>query len=118
MNILLVVLYCIFTTLGLILFKYGSNQEFIFMVKNNIFQIKLSIYSIIGLCFYALSFIIYILILPRYNLSYIIPFISAITYISIFLLSIFLLKENVTIISILGVVIVFVGILLINIGCK
>lgn len=118
MNILLIILYCVFTVTGLILFKYGSNQAFIFIIKSNLLQIKLSVFSIIGLCFYILSFFIYVLLIPKYNLSYIIPFTSALTYLSIFLLSIFILKENITMISILGALIVFVGIILINIGFK
>ena len=112
MSILLVVLYCVLTVAGLILYKVGANHEFVFMIKNNIFQIKMSLISLIGLCCYVCSFLIYILLIPRFNLSYILPVTAAITYISIFILSVLLLKEQVTLNSIIGTVFILIGILL------
>lgn len=116
MGIFLVIIYLILTVSGLILYKFGANKEFLFSISNGVFQIKLSLISIIGLCCYLLSFIIYMLVLPKFDLTYIMPVTSAISYISIYILSILVLKESVTIYGVLGSFIILIGVILINLG--
>ena len=70
----------------------------------------------IGLLCYLGSFLIYILILPKYNLTFIYPLMTSLSYIGIYLLSIFVLKETVTITGIIGSIIIMAGIVLVNIG--
>ena len=52
MGILLVAVYLILTVSGLILYKLGANKEFLVSISNGVFQIKLSLISIIGLVCY------------------------------------------------------------------
>ena len=78
-------------------------------------NIKLSLISILGLLCYLSSFLIYILILPKFNLSYIMPITSAISYIGIFILSALVLKETITSNGIIGAFIILVGIIIMNI---
>ena len=118
MQIIMVALYLILTVSGLILYKYGSNQEFILNINSKTFELKMSLISIIGLLCYLCSFIIYMIILPRFNISYIYPIMSAVTYIGIFVLSILVLKEKITTTGIVGSVIILIGILTINLGNK
>lgn len=118
MGIFLVVLYLILTVSGLILYKFGANKEFVFSVSNGIFQIKLSLISIIGLVCYLFSFLIYMLVLPRFDLTYIMPVTSGVTYISTFILSVLVLKESVQVNSIVGSIIILVGIIIMNLGGK
>lgn len=118
MQILMVAIYLILTVSGLILYKYGSNQNFSLMVNSKTFELKISIISIIGLLCYLCSFIMYMIILPKFNISYIYPIMSAVTYIGIFVLSILVLKEKVTMTGIIGSIIILIGILTINIGNK
>lgn len=114
MQILLVAIYLIFTLSGLILYKLGANQEFIFSITNGIFNIKISIISFIGILCYLCSFMLYLFILPKFNLSYIMPIMSAISYVGIFVMSILVLKESVTIYGIIGSAIILIGILVMN----
>lgn len=114
MQILLVIIYLMLTVSGLILYKLGANQEFLFTVTNGIFNIKMSIISLIGLLCYIGSFLIYLFILPKFNLSYIMPIMSAISYIGIFVLSILILKEKVTTYGVIGSIIILIGILIMN----
>lgn len=116
MQFLLVALYLILTVSGLILYKLGANQEFVFTVTNGIFNIKMSIISFIGLICYIGSFLIYLFILPKFNLSYIMPIMSAISYIGIFILSILILNEKVTTYGIIGSIVILIGILIMNLG--
>ena len=114
-RILLVALYLILTIAGLILYKYGATKDFNISIINGIFNIKLSLISILGLLCYLSSFLIYILILPKFNLSYIMPITSAISYIGIFILSALVLKETITSNGIIGAFIILVGIIIMNI---
>lgn len=118
MKYLLVILYLILTVAGLILYKYGSNKNFVFEIQNGVFNLKLNVISILGLFCYLLSFLIYIIVLPRFDLSYIIPLTSAVSYISIFTLSILVLKESVTVYGIIGSIIILIGIIILNFGGK
>ena len=116
MKYLLVALYLILTVSGLILYKLGANKGFSASVSGGFFKLDLSVISIIGLLFYLVSFLIYIFILPKFELSFIMPLTSAISYMSIFILSILILKETVTVTGIIGAVIIGIGIVIINLG--
>ena len=108
-------MYLILTVAGLILYKYGTTKEFNISYINNIFQFKISIYSIIGLICYLFSFLIYMLILPKFDLSYIMPVTSGISYISILVLSAMVLKESISVFGIIGSVFILIGVIIMNI---
>lgn len=116
MKYFMIILYLVLTVSGLILYKKGTNQEFLLSITEGIFNFKISLISLIGLLCYLGSFLIYILILPKYNLTFIYPLMTSLSYIGIYLLSIFVLKETVTITGIIGSIIIMAGIVLVNIG--
>lgn len=118
MECFMIILYLVFTILGLILYKKGTNQEFLINISNGNLQLKMSVLSIVGLLCYVCSFLIYILILPRFNLTYIMPLMSAFSSISIYILSILVFKESLTVYGIVGSIIILVGVLILNIGGK
>ena len=116
MKYVLIVIYLILTVSGLILYKKGANSNFVLEIKNNALNIKLSLVSIAGLFCYLFSFLIYMLILPKFDLTFIYPLMTAISYIGIYILSIFILNESVTTLGIIGSIIIMVGIFIVNIG--
>lgn len=116
MKYVLIIIYLILTVSGLILYKKGANSNFIFEIKNNALNIKLSLISIIGLGCYLMSFLMYMLILPKFDLTFIYPLMTAISYIGIYILSIFILNESVTTLGIIGSLIIMIGIFIANIG--
>ena len=115
MQILMVAIYLVLTVAGLILYKYGANKGFNFLITKGSLNVKLSIISIIGLMCYLFSFLLYMLILPKFNISFIMPVTSAVTYIATFILSIMILKETVSFNGIIGAFIILVGIIIMNI---
>lgn len=114
-KIFMVALYLILTVAGLILYKYGANKGFEFSLANKAFNLKINFISILGLVCYLFSFLLYMLILPKFNISYIMPLTSAVSYISIFALSAMVLKEAITTNGIIGVIIILIGIVIMNI---
>lgn len=114
MKLFMVIVYLILTVSGLILYKYGANKGFDFSIMKGSLNIKLSLISIIGLVCYLFSFLIYMLILPRFNISFIMPVTSAVTYIATFILSILVLEETVSTNGIIGAVVILIGIMIMN----
>lgn len=114
-KIITVILYLVLTVSGLILYKYGANKNFAISFTNSVFNLKISFISILGLLCYLASFILYMTIIPKFNISYIMPLTSAISYISIFILSAMVLGEKLTINGIIGAIIILIGIVIINI---
>lgn len=114
MKIIMIAIYLILTISGLILYKKGTNENFLINFSNGTLHVKLSLMSILGLLCYLSSFLIYMFILPMFDLTYIMPLMSAFSSISIYVLSILVLSESVTIFGILGMIVIVIGVLMIN----
>lgn len=112
---LYIILYLFFSLLGLTLIKLGGNyQDWVFHISK--INLKISYVSILGFISYIASFLIYtIIIIPRYELSYITAFLTGITQIIILLIAYFVFRENITIFKVLGILAIIIGIVLINI---
>ena len=115
MNYLLIILYLICASLGQILFKYGCNKSFKLEFYNGTLNFNLNIISIIGLFLYVISFILFFYMMSKYNLSYIVPILTGILYISIIMLSTIILKETITTIQLVGIGFILVGVITMNI---
>lgn len=117
-NILLVAIYAIFSVAGLVCYKYGTNINFNVVFKDSSINFNMHIMAIIGLAFYLISFLLYMLVLPKFNLTDILPIISAITSIAIYILSIIVLKEPINIQKIIGAVIIAIGVFIMSFKFK
>ena len=114
----LILVYLILTVSGLILYKKGANSDAILSINKGVLSIKLSLISILGLACYMVSFLLYMLILPKFDLTFIYPVLSAISYISIYILSILVLGESTTGMGIVGSIIIMIGIFVVGISKK
>lgn len=114
MNYILPIIYVICTVLGLLLYKYGASKEFGFAFTNGNLSIKINIISIIGLVLYLVSFLLYILILPKYDITYILPIVSTATGILIFVSSIVFLGEASSMTKWIGFIIMTIGVIIVN----
>jgi small multidrug resistance pump len=111
-NILLMVLYVFLTVSGLILFKLGSNSTQMEIIAKGIMSLQISFTSIIGIFCYLSSFIVYLLLISRNTLSFIMPVMTGIVYISVLTASVIILKEKITLFSIIGSLLILVGVIL------
>ena len=118
-SIVLLSLYILFTAFGLVLYKYGTNINFTFNIENMTdIVVNVNIYTLIGLCFYVISFILYIIILPKYKLTDIMPILSAITAVLIYALAVLILKEIVTIQKMVGIAVIVIGVFIVSFDFK
>ncbi|MEY7999646.1 SMR family transporter [Clostridium sp. Mt-5] len=103
--------------IGQVLVKYGAvNLQLNFTIKYllpSILAILKNIPVMFGIISYGLSFLLWIKVLSKVELSYAYPMVS-LGYIVTMLFSYFLFKENISFIRVLGVGFIIVGVILIS----
>ena len=113
-NIILVILYLIFSVSGILLMKAG-NIIFLGEGAFSEYSININVLSIAGMVSYVVSFLLWVVIIPRFDLSYIVPIAIGVGQVFILLASLFIFKETVSTIQFIGIAAILVGIILLNI---
>ena len=93
--------------------KLGSSSLNI-QLQQTIFSMNISLISLLGLFCYLISFILWMLIISRSDVSYIVPLGVACTNIAILIASNLILKETITTNALIGAVVIIVGIVIMN----
>lgn len=117
MTIIMFIFYVILASSGLILFKLGSNDAnltFIFFG----FSIDYSIKMLFGILCYGFSFILWMLIVRRIDLTIAMPLSVAIVNTLVVIGSCLILKEKITFIQGLGIFIIIFGVCIMTGGNK
>lgn len=117
MTILLFVIYVILSSSGLILFKLGALSPNLNLEIFN-FSFNFSIKSIIGILCYGFSFILWMIIVSRVNLTVAMPLSVALVNTLVVLGSCYFLKEKITLLQGIGIFIIVFGVCLITGGKK
>ncbi len=114
MRILLIVIYVILTSAGLILMKKGGNAGKITMGSGE-FAFSMSLVSALGFVCYILSFLLFTRIIMMFdNVSYISPICNGIAQACIVIASILFLKEKFSIYTIGGALLIISGVVIMN----
>lgn len=112
--IILFVCYLFCTVGGLTLVKVGSDNN-AFALNSNFFNLSLSYTTIMGLFLYVASFIMWIVIVQKYELSYIQPIALGLSNILIIAASIFILGESIGLFQWIGIACILGGVILMNV---
>ncbi|MBO0419478.1 hypothetical protein DFR54_1056 [Vagococcus fluvialis] len=112
---ILFLVYVILSSSGIILFKLGSAELSIKMVSNQL-NMNFPMMSILGLMCYLISFILWMIIISKSDVSYIVPLGLGLTNVLILVGSMVVLKESINVYGIIGIVMILGGTLLINKG--
>ncbi|MBO0487279.1 hypothetical protein VBG40_12245 [Vagococcus fluvialis] len=112
---ILFLVYVILSSSGIILFKLGSAELSIKMVSNQL-NMNFPMMSILGLMCYLISFILWMIIISKSDVSYIVPLGLGLTNVLILVGSMVVLKESINVYGIVGIVMILGGTLLINKG--
>lgn len=102
------------TSIGLIVLKLGSKGGALVELSNGKPVIHLTPLTVIGVLLYGISFLLYIYLLAKNDLSYIIPLTTALVYMVIFVASAFIFKESFTVLKIIGISLILAGVVLIS----
>ena len=117
-NIILIVVYIILTIAGVVLFKLGTQKDFLVSIATGIFTLKISLISIIGLVCYLCSFFMYMFLISKFDLTYIVPVTTGIVQVATFVLAIMIFKESVTVSKVVATGLILIGVILLNIQKK
>lgn len=77
-------------------------------------HLNLNAYSISGVLLYGMSFLVYVYLLSKHDLGYIIPLTTAMVYAVIFTASYFIFHEVFTTAKILGIALIVAGLVFLN----
>lgn len=115
MLVILFILYVLLASSGLILFKMGANNPNINIDVFN-FHFTFSIKSLIGIVCYGFSFLLWMIIVSKMNLTVAMPLSVAIVNTLVVVESCLLLKEKITISQGVGIFIVIMGVVIMTWG--
>ncbi len=112
---ILIGLYVISTSLGLIVLKIGTNGAAPILLESGRPTLNINPLVIFGIALYATSFLLYIYLISKFDLGYIIPLTTALVYLIIFIASFVIFDEIFTFVKILGIILILTGVILLNI---
>lgn len=114
MSKILVTLYILATSSALVLLKLGSKAAPPIHFANNKLQLNINPLVLGGVFLYGLSFLIYIYLVSKNDLGYIIPLTTAFVYVAIFVASYFIFNEVFTTLKVIGIALILSGLILLN----
>jgi drug/metabolite transporter (DMT)-like permease len=111
MQKLIITLYVLITSAALVVLKLGTRED-----EPRFFNLPFPVnfYTIAGVILYGLSFLLYVYLISKYDLGYIIPLAAAFVYILIFTASFFIFNEVFTVVKVAGITLIVAGLILLN----
>ena len=116
MSNIIILLYALVSSLGLILLKLGGQSGAPIYWEGGKVVFNLSLLAISGIALYGVSFIIYMYLISKNDLGYIIPLTTALVYIFIFVASFIIFKEAFSMTKIASILLILTGLVLLNSG--
>ena len=110
--IIYILIYLIFSTLGLFLLK-ASLISVKFNSIVNLIELVKNVEFVVGFFLYGLSFIVWLFLLSKKDLSYIYPIVIGLSYLFVILTSVLFLNEGFTVAKLIGVILVGLGVVVI-----
>ncbi len=116
MKYLLVVIYMFFTTSGLTFMKLGGDSLKLGLKDG--FSLSMGWKTFVGFLLYLVSFVLWQKLLVKYDLSVMVPIVTGIIQIIILIIGYTIFKESFNVISLIGALIIVVGIIVLAYGAK
>jgi len=112
--LILLIIYLLLSVGGLLLFKKGTQLGTGFeIVKGNI-NININFMVLVGLAFYVFSFILYMFLVSKYDLSYISPISMGLAQVMTLVGAVIFIKEEINLPQLVGIGLIIFGIILAN----
>lgn len=109
-------MYVLSTSSGLILLKLGTSNGMPISFVENAIKFNFNLYSLAGIFLYGCSFLLYVYLISRFDLGFIIPVTTALVYILIFTASFFIFHEVFTVMKIAAISLIILGVILLNLN--
>jgi len=114
MKYILTIIYLLCTTGGLAFMKAGGDS--LKVSFHDGFTFKIGLLTFIGFALYLVSFLLWQRMLIKYDLSIMVPIVTGIVQVIVLLIGLFIFKESISIISLVGALIVITGIIVMGLG--
>lgn len=111
----LVAVYILATSSALISLKLGSADGAPLSFINGRLHLNITPFAVLGIFLYGFSFLLYMYLISKLDLGYIIPITTAFVYVIIFTASFLLFKESFSPTKLLAITLILGGIILLNI---
>lgn len=113
MNIILFIIYVFLSSSGLILFKLGANSANIHLDLLGI-TLGISVKMILGIACYGLSFLLWLYLVSKMNLTIAMPLSVALVNTLVLIGSCLFLNEKISFVQGIGIFIIILGVVLIT----
>jgi small multidrug resistance pump len=114
MSKIILALYVLATSFALVCIKLSTKTGAPVHYADNRLQFNINFYTVAGITLYGLSFAIYIFLISKYELGYILPLTTAFVYVLIFIASFFIFHEAFTVVKVIGIALIMSGVVLLN----
>ena len=114
MSKIIIALYVLATSFALIALKLGSKAGAPVHYIDHKIQFNINFYTVGGVMLYGVSFLVYMYLISKYDLGYIIPLTTAFVYILIFSASYIIFHEVFTSFKIIGIILIVMGLVFLN----
>lgn len=115
-NYILMGAYVLSTASGLVLLKLGTTTGLPISLVENSIKFNLNPFAVSGLFLYGLSFLLYIYLLSKFDLGFVIPLTTALVYVLIFIASFMIFKESFTMLKIIAIALILSGVVILNLN--
>lgn len=116
MKYLLTIVYLICTTGGITFMKLGGDSLSL-SFKNGI-TFKIGFITFFGFFLYLISFLLWQRMVVKYDLSTMVPVVTGIVQILVLFIGHFVFKESINVISLIGAILIIIGIIIMAFGNK
>jgi len=118
MQYIIIAVYVLFSVSGVVFFKLGSADVLALDISRTNFSLKISWLSVLGLICYIISFLIYMGLVSKNNLSYLVPVVTGAVYLLTMSSSVLIFKEVIQLPQFAGSVLILAGLILMNVKFK
>ena len=112
LNVLICAIYLAFTVIGVAFVKSGHGKEAILEIRSIGFS--LSLYTLVGILFYGLSFLLFIFFVSKLKIAIVVPVISGISNVCIVILGYMFFKERISMGQFAGIALIIIGTVLVG----
>ena len=114
MQYILCVVYLIFSLSGMTFMKLGSMAENMKAILVPVVNLRITTLSLVGYLCYGISFLMYTVIITKFDLGYISPILTGISNTGVLVIAFLVFKERFTVASAIGAGLIIAGVMIMN----
>ncbi|MDR2895944.1 MAG: hypothetical protein LBV30_04775 [Propionibacteriaceae bacterium] len=111
MKFVLLAVYILLSTGGATLVKLGGNDRYPTIVNVPVANVRLTWMTLTGVIGYGLSFLLFMVLISKLNISFLTPIATGVSYLLLMLVSVVVFNEAFSVAKTIGCVLILAGVL-------